>query len=79
MTYETVVYAKKDRIAYITLNRPQVLNAINSQMSEEMHDALYDFRDDSEVWVAIISGAGDRAFSSGHDLKTDTEADFEER
>ncbi len=78
MAYETIIYEKKDKIAYITLNRPKVLNAINSKMSEELHAALYDFRDDSNVWVVIISGAGDRAFSSGHDLRTDTEAGFQE-
>ncbi|MFC1970468.1 enoyl-CoA hydratase-related protein [Chloroflexota bacterium] len=78
MTYETIIYEKKDKIAYITLNRPRVLNAINGQMFREMHEALYDVRDDPEVWVAIISGAGDRAFSSGHDLKEDTDEGFEE-
>ena len=78
MAYETIIYEKKDRIAYITLNRPRVLNAINGQMGTELHHALYDFRDDPEVWVGIISGAGDRAFSSGHDLKEDTEEGFEE-
>ncbi len=78
MAYEAIIYEKKDRIAYITLNRPRVLNAINAQMGREMHEALYDFRDDPEVWVAIISGAGEKAFSSGHDLKEDTEEGFEE-
>ena len=78
MAYETIIYEKKDNIAYITLNRPRVLNAINAQMSYEMHQALYDVRDDPNVWVAIITGAGDRAFSSGHDLKEDTEEGFEE-
>jgi E-phenylitaconyl-CoA hydratase len=43
-----------------------------------LHNALLDFRDDPEVWVSIISGAGDRAFSSGHDLKEDTVSGFEE-
>ena len=78
MTYETITYEKKDRIAYITLNRPRVLNALSKQLNRELHDALYDFRDDPEVWVGIITGAGDRAFSSGHDLKEDTQEGFEE-
>jgi len=78
MQYETILYEKADRIARITLNRPRVMNAISQRMSQEMHEALYDFRDDPEVWVAIITGAGDKAFSSGHDLKEDTEEGFEE-
>jgi enoyl-CoA hydratase/carnithine racemase len=78
MAYENIIYAKKDRIAYITLNRPRVLNALSGQLNRELHSALLDFRDDPEVWVSIISGAGDRAFSSGHDLKEDTVAGFEE-
>ena len=78
MAYENIIYEKKDRIAYITLNRPRVLNALSRQLNQELDEALYDFRDDPEVWVLIISGAGDRAFSSGHDLKEDTEEGFEE-
>jgi crotonobetainyl-CoA hydratase len=61
MAYENIIYAKKDRIAYITLNRPRVLNALSGQLNRELHSALLDFRDDPEVWVSIISGAGDRA------------------
>lgn len=78
MAYENMIYEKKGRIAYITLNRPRVLNALSGQLNRELHDALLDFRDDPEVWVSIINGAGDRAFSSGHDLKEDTVAGFEE-
>ena len=78
MAYETIIYEKRDKIAYITLNRPRVLNAVNGQMGREIHEALYDVRDDTDVWVAIITGAGDKAFSSGHDLKEDTEEGFEE-
>ena len=78
MTYETIIYEKRDRLAFITLNRPKVLNAISTQLYQELNDALYDFRDDPEVWVCIMSGAGDRAFSSGHDLKEDTEEGFKE-
>ncbi len=78
MAYKTIIYEKKDNIAYITLNRPEKLNAISAQMSYELHQALYDVRDNHDVWVAIISGAGEKAFSSGHDLKEDTEEGFEE-
>lgn len=65
----TVLYAKKDRIAYITLNRPEVMNAIDLMTQRELAQTWADFRDDPDVWVAILSGAGDKAFSSGVDLK----------
>lgn len=64
-----VDYVKKDRIAYLTINRPEAMNARNAQVRQEMHDAMLDFRDDPNVWVAIITGAGDRAFSVGADIK----------
>ena len=61
-------YEKKDGVAHITLNRPEVLNAINHEMSRQHAEALIDFRDDPAMFVAIITGAGGRAFSSGADL-----------
>ncbi len=68
MTYETILYERKGRIAYITLNRPQILNAINDKLNQETADALREFDSDEEAWVAILSGKG-RAFSSGADVK----------
>jgi len=65
----TVIYEKKGRIAYITLNRPEVLNAMNNQMINELNDAWVDFKNDPEVWAGIISGAGGKAFSAGVDVK----------
>lgn len=64
-----VLYEKDGRIATITLNRPEALNALSSGLSKELHDAMVDFRDDPELWVAILTGAGDRAFSAGADIK----------
>jgi len=64
-----VLYEKKDRIAYITLNRPEVLNAINQETVRALTEAWIKVRDDPDVWVAIITGTGDRAFSAGADLK----------
>ncbi len=64
-----VIYQKRDRIAYITLNRPEALNAINLETQQELSRIWADFRDDPDVWVAIISGVGDKAFSAGVDLK----------
>jgi len=64
-----LIYEKKGRIAYITLNRPEVRNAMNSELWNGLVKAWIDVRDDPEVWVAIVTGAGDKAFSAGQDLK----------
>ncbi len=65
----TVVFEKKDKIAVITINRPEVRNAIDLETSKKLSDAWTKFRDEDDLWVAIITGAGDVAFSSGADLK----------
>ncbi|MBI4285095.1 MAG: enoyl-CoA hydratase/isomerase family protein [Chloroflexi bacterium] len=62
-------YKKEGRIATFTINRPQALNAMNVEGVRELHQALVDFRDDAEAWVGIITGAGDRAFCAGADIK----------
>ncbi len=64
-----VLYEKKGHIAYITLNRPEVMNAINTEVARGLAEAWDNVRDDPEVWTAIVTGAGDRAFSAGADLK----------
>ncbi len=64
-----VDYEKEGRIAIITINRPQALNALSVEVWQEMREAMIDFRDNPELWVAIITGAGDRAFSAGADIK----------
>ncbi len=69
MAYKYVIYEKKGRIAYVTINRPEVMNALHLPAHEEFGEVWSDFRDDPEVWVAIVTGAGDRAFSAGNDLK----------
>lgn len=63
-----LIYEKKDRIAYFTLNRPDALNAFDPELAEAFSKALIDFRDDPNAWVAIVTGAGDRSFSAGADL-----------
>ena len=68
-----VIYEKKGRIAYITLNRPDALNAVNIDMANELIQAWTNLRDDPDVWTAIVTGAGERAFSAGYDLKEVTE------
>ena len=66
--FETVIYEKSDNIGYITLNRPQVLNVYNVQMRDELYQILGAIKDDDEVKVAILKGAGDKAFCAGADL-----------
>jgi len=63
-----VIYEKRGRKAYITLNRPEALNAFNADVGRELRAAWLDFRADPDVWVAIVTGAG-RAFSAGADVK----------
>jgi E-phenylitaconyl-CoA hydratase len=64
-----VLYETRGRLAIITLNRPEALNALNSSLRQELLAAITDFRDNPDSWVAIITGSGDRAFSAGADLK----------
>jgi enoyl-CoA hydratase/carnithine racemase len=79
VSYETVIYEKKNRIAYVTINRPEVMNALNSKAHEELNEIWEDFRTDEDVWVAIFTGAGDRAFSTGNDLKESASRDAASR
>ncbi len=69
MTYQFIAIERDGPITTITLNRPEVMNALHSPMHFEMDDALNAFAADPEQWVGIITGAGDRAFSAGNDLK----------
>jgi enoyl-CoA hydratase/carnithine racemase len=64
-----IQYEKQGRIATITINRPEALNAIDPTTDDELTRAWADFRDDPEVWIGILTGAGDRAFCAGADLK----------
>ena len=79
MSYENVIYEKKDRIAYVTINRPDVMNAMNTATHVELRAVWEDFRDDDDLWVAILTGAGDRAFSTGNDLKESAARDPKSR
>ena len=68
MTAKAVTYRREGRIAYVTLNRPRVLNAVNKDLEIDLAEALSAFDLDEEAWVAIMHGAG-RAFCSGADVK----------
>jgi len=62
-------YTKEGRIATFTINRPDAMNALNVQIFRDLYDAMVDFRDDDELWVGIITGAGEKAFCAGADIK----------
>ena len=64
-----VLYEKRDRVAYVTINRPEARNAVDPDVHQAMIETWADFRDDDAVDVAILTGAGD-AFCAGADLKT---------
>ncbi len=66
--FEVIVYEKKDGKGYITLNRPQALNAYNMQMRDELYQVLEAVQDDPDVRVVIFKGAGEKAFCAGADL-----------
>jgi enoyl-CoA hydratase len=65
---DSILYEKQDGIAWITLNRPRALNAINMRMRDELWDLVHAVRDDPEVRVVIFKGAGELAFSAGADI-----------
>lgn len=68
MAYEFISYEKNGRIAYVTIQRPERLNALHPYANQELLDAFTDFREDPDAWVAILTGTGERAFSAGNDL-----------
>src|ERR1700716_4221991 len=68
MAYENLLYEKKDGIAYLTCNRPKVLNALNRKTVEELQHALLDARGDDSVRVIIMTGAGEKSFVAGADI-----------
>ncbi|MCX6004155.1 MAG: enoyl-CoA hydratase-related protein [Chloroflexi bacterium] len=65
-----VGYQKEGKIAVITLNRPEALNSFDPDQINEFNQCLYDFNQDENLWVAIVTAAGERAFSVGADIKT---------
>ena len=69
MEFKFIKYEKREHLAYITLNRPEVMNALHPPCHVEMEQVWDDFMADKDMWVAILTGAGERAFSAGNDLK----------
>ena len=68
MAYEHILLEKEDGVAIITLNRPEVLNAMNRKLNTELHDAVMTMNADDEIGCLVVTGSGERAFSAGGDI-----------
>ncbi|HZY10965.1 MAG TPA: enoyl-CoA hydratase-related protein, partial [Bacteroidota bacterium] len=68
MNYSAILLTIKDRIAWVTINRPDKLNALNAQCKAELKDLFTNLRTNSEVDVIILTGAGEKAFVAGTDI-----------
>jgi E-phenylitaconyl-CoA hydratase len=66
---DSVIYEIKDKIAYVTINRPHALNACDQPTYDRLAEVWQDFRDNDDAWIAIITGMGERAFCAGSDIK----------
>lgn len=69
MQWETVIVSIENKIALVTLNRPESLNALNAQLIQELHDVLQHFKEDASVRVVLITGSGQKSFVAGADIK----------
>lgn len=78
LTYDTILTSRDGRVATITLNRPDALNALNSQVMTEVTTAAADFDADPGIGAIIITGAGTKAFAAGADIKEMAELSFSE-
>ena len=69
MDYQTILFDVRKQIAFVTFNRPEAMNAMNRQMTQDLIEACRQIEEDADVRIAIFTGAGDKAFSAGMDLK----------
>ncbi|TNB47772.1 enoyl-CoA hydratase [Martelella lutilitoris] len=69
MSYEFITTEKRGKVLVLTMNRPELYNAVHAPMHDEMHAAWNAFAADPDLWVAVLTGAGEKAFSAGNDLK----------
>ena len=74
MSYDHVIYEKRGHVAHVTLNRPERMNALDRHSHGELIEIFDDFARDDDAWVAIVTGAGERAFCAGNDLKATAQA-----
>jgi enoyl-CoA hydratase/carnithine racemase len=69
MAYQFATYETKGRVGIVTINRPERMNALHPPANFELHEIWNEFERDPDVWVGILTGAGDKAFSAGNDLR----------
>ncbi len=69
MDFQTILFDARDQIAYVTFNRPEAMNAMNRQMTQDLIEACRQIEEDGGIRIAIFTGAGEKAFSAGMDLK----------
>ena len=75
MTYEHILLDREDGVGIVTLNRPEVLNAMNRRLMRELADAVKTLDADDEIGCIVVTGAGERAFSAGGDIHEQREDD----
>ena len=73
MAYEYILVEKESGVAILTMNRPAQLNAMNRQLSSELHDAVTQMVADDDIGCIVITGAGERAFTAGGDIRATRE------
>jgi enoyl-CoA hydratase/carnithine racemase len=78
MSYQYISLEREDHLCIVTINRPDVMNALNAQTHAEMAQAFDEFEQDAELWVAIVTGAGDTAFCAGGDISAMVDAKTED-
>jgi enoyl-CoA hydratase len=76
MDFQTILFETRDQMGFVTFNRPDALNAMNRQMTRELIDVCQQVEEDSQIRIAIFTGAGEKAFSAGMDLKERAETSF---
>jgi enoyl-CoA hydratase/carnithine racemase len=69
MAYEFSKVEKKGHVTYVTINRPEVMNCLHPHADKELNDIFDDFQEDPDQWIGVITGAGEKAFCAGNDLK----------
>lgn len=75
MAYQTLLFESKNRIGYVTINRPDKLNALNTQTRGELKEIFENIKNDSAIDVVILTGAGEKSFVAGTDIKELTQLD----
>src|SRR5439155_19662522 len=76
MEFQTILYEVRNQIVWITFNRPESMNAVNRQMAQELVEACKQIEENNAIRIAIFTGAGEKAFSAGMDLKERSESSF---